>query len=100
MIRREEYTVSKNSKNMTLMKMDIGKKISKTQKKKRTPKGQKMKEFTRSKEQRSLPRRNLTQRRFSRTRERNLRFRFSRTPRQLLDHQARNHQLNSQLSML
>src|SRR4051794_6273886 len=98
MIRREEYTVSKNSKSTTLIKMDIGNQILKTLKKK-TLKNQKRKKSTQSKEQRSPSKRNHTQRRFPRIRERNLRSRFSRTPRQLLDHQSRNPQQNNQSSM-
>src|SRR3954470_14542121 len=98
MTRREEYTASKNSKNTTLMKMDIGNQISKTPKKK-TLKNQKMKKSIQSKEQRSPPKKNYTQRKFSRTRERNPKSRFSRIPRQLLDHLPRNPQQNNQPSM-
>src|SRR5215212_7369402 len=100
MIRREEYIVSKNSRSTTLMKMDIGNKILKTPKKKTLKKMRTLKKkFIKSRGKKSRKKRSHTQRRFSRTRERNLRFRFSRTPKLQLDHLPRNPQPNNQPSM-
>src|SRR3954453_14129744 len=100
MIRREEYIVSKNFRSTTLMKIDIGNKILKTPKKKTLKKMRTlMKKFIKSRGKRSLKKRNHIQRRFSRTSKRNLRFRFSRTPKLQLDHQSRNPQQNNQPSM-
>src|SRR5215212_1431326 len=100
MIRKEEYTVSKNFRSTTLMKMDIGNKILKTPKKKTLKKMRiLMKKFIKSRGKRSLKKRSHTQRRFSRTRERNLRSKFSRIPKLQLDHLPRNSQQNNQPSM-